>query len=124
MTKAQRKKFIKKAFSGTEVMVLLEDMRDDTKFVAEQHGDIIKKIDNISKELNDFRIETRANFEAIQEYLSRIENDFLNLRKKVDILETGKVNLKDFEWIKNKVLDIEKQLREFKKQQTALAAKI
>ena len=58
------------------------------------------------------------------EYLSRIENDFLNLRKKVDILETGKVNLKDFEWIKNKVLDIEKQLREFKKQQTALAAKI
>lgn len=117
MTKSQRKKFIKNAFSTTEVSVLLEDIYDEIKVIGEGHKSLNKKID-------DFRNETKANFKAINEFLSRIDDEYMTLRKKVNFFELGRIKYRDFEWIKNKVLDIEKQLKEFKKQQTALAAKI
>ena len=131
MTKAERKKFIKNTFSATEVGVLIEDMQNGIQVIGEQHGDIIKKIDDIKDELcefkgemSEFKSEMKANFKAVFEYLSRIEDDFIALRKKVEKLDTEKISPKDFNWLKNKVLELEKRLDEYKKQQTVLATKI
>jgi chromosome segregation ATPase len=145
MTKAERKKFIKNTFSATEVGVLIEDMQNGIQVIGEQHGDIIKKIDDIKDELcefkgemsefkgemsefkgemSEFKGEMKANFKAVFEYLSRIEDDFVALRKKVEKLDTEKISPKDFNWLKNKVLELEKRLDEYKKQQTVLASKI
>ena len=131
MTKTERKKFIKNTFSATEVGVLIEDMQNGIQVIGEQHGDIIKKIDDIKDELcefkgemSEFKSEMKANFKAVFEYLSRIEDDFIALRKKVEKLDTEKISPKDFNWLKNKVLELEKRLDEYKKQQTVLATKI
>ncbi|MDI6778065.1 MAG: hypothetical protein QMD77_02635 [Patescibacteria group bacterium] len=142
MTKAQREKFIKKTFSGTEVGVLVERFEDQVKLVGEQHGDVVKKIDNLNislsgkienldnkfngldNKLDDFIAETRANFKLVMEQLSRIEDDFLNLRKRIEKLDKDKISLKEFDWLKSKVLEIENRLEKYKKQQTALAAKV
>ncbi len=130
MTTAERKKFIKETFSATEVGVLIEDMQNGIKVIGEQHGDIIKKIDGIKDELrefkgemNEFKGEMKANFKTVFEYLSRIEDDFIVLKKKVEKLDTEKISPKDFNWLKNKVLELEKRLDEYKKQQTILASK-
>lgn len=131
MAKAQRKKIIKEMLTGTQVGMILEDVRDDFKVIAEQHTDIIKKIngledrvESLDSKFNSFIIETRANFKAVFDYLSRIEGDFLSLKKQIEKIEKEKVDYADFNWLKNKVLEIEKKLEDYKKQQTALAAKL
>ncbi|MFA5925452.1 MAG: hypothetical protein WC831_00815 [Parcubacteria group bacterium] len=159
MTKAQKQKYIKKVFSGTEVGVLIEEFNREVKIIGEQYGDLKKDTKEIKKELGefkgemygfrdeiydfrdemygfrdemygfrsemyDFRDETRENFKLITECLSRIEDDFFDLRKRVDRLDKAKISLKDFDWLKNKVLDIEKKLEDYRKQQTAFAAKL
>jgi len=130
MIKAQRKKIIEETFTGTQVGMVLEDVRDDFKVIAEQHTDIMKKISgledkvgSLNSKLDNFSVETGANFKAVFDYLSRIEKDFLSLRKKVDKLDAEKTNSEDFKWLKNKVLEIEKKLEEYKEQQTAFIAK-
>ena len=138
MTKAQRKKAIEETFTGTQVGMILEDVRDDFKVIAEQHTDIMKKINGLEDKfgslddkvgslegkLDKFVIETRDNFKAVFDYLSRIEDDFVALKEKVEKLDAEKTSSKDFKWLKNKVLEIEKKLEEYKKQQTMLSAKM
>lgn len=138
MTKSQRKKFIKDTFTDTQVGVILEDMSDGIKVIGEQHGDIIKKIDNLNSELkekiddnhlelnkkiDDFRNETKANFKAINEFLSRIDDEYTALRGKVGMLELSHVKHRDFEWIRNKVLDLEKKLKECQRMQKSFASR-
>ena len=131
MTKAERKKFIKDTFSATEVGVLIEDMQNGIQVIGEQYGDLKKGIKEIKSELGEFkdemgefRNETKANFKAVFDYLSRIEDDFVALKEKVEKLDNEETNSKDFKWLKNKVLEIEKKLEEYKKQQTMLSAKM
>lgn len=135
MTKAQKKKFIKKTFSDTEVVIVLENMYDEIRVIGEQHGSLNKKIDSLdvkidsldrslNGKLDDFIVETKNNFKPITEHLSRIEDDVMDLRKKMEKADKKIVNAKDLEWLKRKVMDIEKQLENYKKQQSALAAKL
>jgi len=83
-----------------------------------------RKIENLGNKLDNFIVETRENFKLIGEHLSRIEDDFLVLRKKIEKLDKEKVSIKEFNWLKEKVLEIEGRLEKYKKQQTALAAKL
>ena len=131
MTKAEIKKFIKDTFSATEVGVLIEDMQNGIQVIGEQYGDLKKEIKGIKSELGEFkdemgefRNETKAYFKAVFDYLSRIEDDFVALKEKVKKLDNEETNSKDFKWLKNKVLEIEKKLEEYKKQQTMLSAKM
>lgn len=124
--------------TGTQVGMILEDVRDDFKVIAEQHTDIMKKIGGLEDKfgslegkvgslegtLDKFVIETRDNFKAVFNYLSHIEDDFVALKEKVEKLDATETNSKDFKWLKNKVLEIEKKLEEYKKQQTILSAKM
>ncbi|MDD3486757.1 MAG: hypothetical protein PHF35_00020 [Candidatus Moranbacteria bacterium] len=144
MTKSERKKIIKETFSGTQVGMILEDMQDGIKLIGEQHGHIVKKIDNmenrfdkledrfdklenrfdgLENKLDNFIQETGDNFKAVFEYLSRIEDDFIALTKKIEKLDIEKVSVNDFNWLKDKVLEIEKRLDNYKKRETALAPK-
>lgn len=131
MTKAERKKFIKDTFSATEVGVLIEDMQNGIQIIGEQYSDLKKEIKEIKgdlgefkDEMGEFRNETKANFKAVFDYLSRIEDDFVALKEKVEKLDATETSSKDFKWLKNKVLEIEKKLEEYKKQQTMLSAKM
>jgi chromosome segregation ATPase len=144
MTKSQRGKYIKRVFSGTEVGVLVEHFEGQVNLIGEQHSDLVKDIKGIKSglgefrnemydfrdemydfrdEMYDFRDETRENFKLVMEQLSRIEDDFLDLRKRIDKIDKEKVSIKEFNWLKSKVLEIEDRLEKCKKQQTALAAK-
>lgn len=123
MTKTQRKKLIEKTFTGTQVGMLLEDMQDGIKMIGEQHGELMKRIDGLDGKLDSFIVETRDNFKAVFEHLSHIEDDFIFLRKRVDRLDEEKTSIKEFNWLKSKVLEIEKRLDECKKQQTMLASR-
>jgi len=51
----------KAVFKESHAMVLLEDMRDDIKLIAETQDATIK-------ELRDFRVETKDNFNAVFKY--------------------------------------------------------
>ncbi len=137
MTKAQREKIIRKAFSGTEVGALAEEFMSQVKLVAEQHGSLVKDIKDIKtdlggfkeemtdfkEEMREFRSETKENFKLVMDHLSRIEDDFLDLRRKIEKLNRDKISVKEFKWLKDKVLEIENRLEKYKKQQSILSIK-
>lgn len=103
------------------VAVLLEDMRDGIRAIGEQHTSLNDKIDNVYNELIDFKSDTKASFKSISEYLSRIEDELVEVKNELKKIKVEKVDKKDFEWLKNKVLDLEKRLDKYKKKQAALA---
>lgn len=134
MTKDKRKKAIKEIFTGTQVGMLLEDVRDDFNVIAEQHTDMTRKIDNLDEKIDnlDERLNLKidnlennlkADLKSISDYLSRIDKDYADLKFEVDKIKIGKTDRKDFNWLKEKVLEIEKRLANCKKQQDTLAAK-
>lgn len=55
-------------FKESHVMILLEDMRDDIKLIAETQGATIK-------ELRGFKVETKDNFNAVFKYQSRFSDE-------------------------------------------------
>lgn len=130
MTKSERKKFIEKTFSGTEVGVLIEDFNDQVKLVGEQYKGFKKEFKDFRGEMYGFREdmygfreETSTNFKLVMKHLSKIEDDFLDLRRRIERLDKDKVSVKEFNWLKNKVLEIEDRLEKYKNHQAALAAK-
>jgi hypothetical protein len=103
--------------------VLLEKMNDKIDIVAEGHSSLNRKIDGIKEAIAEFKYETRTNFKEVFERLSRIEDEFNSVKHDVAKLKLGKTDWHEFEWIKNKVLDLEKKLKGCQKQQALFAAK-
>jgi predicted nucleic acid-binding Zn-ribbon protein len=120
-TKKSAAKTSTKYMKRDYVAVLLEDMRDGIRAIGEQHTSLNDKIDNVYNELIDFKSDTKASFKSISEYLSRIEDELVEVKNELKKIKVEKVDKKDFEWLKNKVLDLEKRLDKYKKKQAALA---
>ena len=85
---------VSKDFSARDVGVLLESMKNDIGIIAEQHGDIDKKLDILAK-----------NHLEIVEKLQEHDERFDAIDKKLD---TGYVKREEFTVLEKRVATLEK----------------
>lgn len=91
-------------------MVMLENMRDDIKLIAEGQMGIYEKLDEINGRLD----ENKSDHEAIMEYLSRLEDEMMDIKERLENIEKNKANRSDYDFLKRKVEVLERQMEKFK----------
>lgn len=106
---------IEKTFRSTEVAVLLENINDNIKMVAEGHIDLERKIEDLDKSLNggidSLGQEMRSSFKTVFDYLSAIDIELAEIKVKLD----NKADKKDLTTLKQRVAKLELELSECKK---------
>lgn len=98
-----------KITSGQRDMVL-EDINEKFSFLVESHSALNKKIDGFYSELRNelinFRGETKANFKAVFEYLSRIDDEIQSVKSEIAELKESLKKKTD----QDKLLKLEKRV--------------
>ncbi|MFA6376510.1 MAG: hypothetical protein WCX69_03885 [Candidatus Paceibacterota bacterium] len=106
---------IEKTFSESDVGVLLENISDNIKLVAEGHLDLDRKIENLGKELggriDSLEREMKSNFETVFDYLSAIDIELAEIKAKLE----NKADKKDLAALEQRVSKLELGLGECKK---------
>jgi len=104
-----------KSFSESSVKVLLEDIRGEIKLVAEgQAGlrqEMNKKFDGLQKEMNEGFADMRSSFKSIFEYLSRVEDELVEIE--VELRNFKKVKV-DYGSLEKRIAAIEQKLESYK----------
>jgi vacuolar-type H+-ATPase subunit I/STV1 len=126
-----------KVFREGEVGVLLENINDNIKLVAEGHLDLERKIDNLSEELNgridsleselggridslksklggridSLEQEMKSSFKTVFDYLSAIDIELSEIKARLE----NKADKKDLVVIEKRVTKLELELSECKK---------
>lgn len=117
--KTDKEKEIERIFKGSEVMVLIEDFNSKVGLLAEGQQAIREDLREFKDEMYGFRDEmhnfkqdTEANFRSLREYLSRIEDELMDIKAELAISKQFELTTKD--WIKTmekRVVRIETQLQ-------------
>ncbi len=97
----------KKNTSGSEYTnVILEEMNDNIKILAEGQGAIrddladFKKetrrnFKSLSQELADFKVDTKQNFDLVFKYLSGIEDELASVKRELEGIKDGSIPVKN-----------------------------
>lgn len=100
----EKKKKVEEYFRGTEVGMMIEVFQDQLKMVAE--------------DLSGFRDETKKRLDKIEknqevtlEYLYRIDEEISDIKKELKKFEESNVDKDEFELLKTKIGEIEKELK-------------
>lgn len=107
--KSKKNKSFKKADNYTAV--LLEKMHDDIKLVAEGQVVVQRQLDEFKGEMHEFKEDTKSSFKSILEYLSRMEDEIMEIKE--DLKNNYERKGWDKEWrdmIERKLEKIEKTL--------------
>ncbi len=118
MEKNKRKK--DSVFSGNQVMMMLEGVMDSIGILAESHktleGKMDQRFDKMDQRFDKFEAETNANFKSVFEYLSRIEDEIVDIKKELkNLQETKAENSMVLELIQ-RVTVMESEIKMLKKQ--------
>ena len=125
MEKNKRKK--DSVFSGNQVMMMLEGVMDSIGILAESHKTLEGKMDQrfdkmdqrfdkMDQRFDKFEAETNANFKSVFEYLSRIEDEIVDIKKELkNLQETKAENSMVLELIQ-RVTVMESEIKMLKKQ--------
>lgn len=109
MQKTNKSKKVKRKKPKNYTDVLLEKMHDDIKLIAEGQGGIQRQLDEFKNEMYEFKKDTKSSFKSILEYLSRIEDEVMEVRKEL------KDNYEKKGWDKEWRISIEKRLEKIEK---------
>lgn len=104
--KLKLKKLTKKServFKESEVLVVLENMDDNMKLLAEGQA-------QINKELQDFQESVNDNFKVVMEYLYRIEGETLDVKRRLENIEAGKADKEEYFSLEKRVEDLEQRM--------------
>lgn len=120
-----------KVFKESHVLVMLEDMRDHIKLLAEgQMGfhdkfesiegrfdsidqrfeRIDERFERVEHKLDTMSEENKIEHKAIMEYLSRLENEMMDIKEKLG----SKADKGEYEFLKKRVDNLEQQMKKFK----------
>ena len=124
---------IKKVFGEGYVGVLLEHLEGNIQLIAEGHIDLDRKFDGLSEKfdkmevrmgglenrmggledkVDDLEREMKSSFKTVFDYLSAIDIELAEIKTKLE----GKADKKDLDAIERRVLRLELDLGECKKQ--------
>ncbi len=103
-------------FKGSHVLVVLEDMRENIKLLAEGQVSLRQEMcqgfSDARKELDEFNVETRDNFKIVFEYLSRIDDELADIKSELKDLKKDlktKADVTRFEKLEKRVFAIEQR---------------
>lgn len=106
---------IEKILSASEVAVLLENINDNIKMVAEGHFDLDRKIDNLAADTNLIKEDMHSSFISISNYVSHIEAEISEIKSDIKKIIEGKTDKKETVAIERRVVKLELELGECKK---------
>jgi DNA repair ATPase RecN len=87
-------------YSSNEVATLLESLNDGIQLISEQHGGVIKRLDNIDGRLEGID----GRLDKIDGRLDRIEEDVVEIKHELK----KKVDYDEFEKLEKRVIKLEK----------------
>jgi DNA repair ATPase RecN len=111
LSKNKLKSKIKPMVKKDHFEVLLENMNDNIKLVAE--GQVAFR-DEINQRFTDFQQETRDNFKTVFGYLSRIDNELQDIKNSLKRLDETKLDKGEFDDLAKRVARLERELEEYK----------
>ncbi len=106
--KEKLKKEAEKVFKESHVAVILEEMRDSIKLLAEGQMDLSRRMDRIEDKMTKFEWDTGNNFRLVFDHFSNIEDELTDIKKELRILKKEKAENK-------KVLELEKRVEKLEK---------
>jgi hypothetical protein len=119
--KPKLKKEAEKMFKESHVLVVLEDMRDDIKLIAEGLSGTNERLDQTNERLGrlegefcDFKSENRENFRLVFNHFSTIEDELQDIKSKLEKMDENKIDKKEFDSLKVRVEKLEKILMQKK----------
>ena len=98
--------------------VVLEDMNDSIKLIAEGQmafrQEVNRKTRANFKTLFDFRDETRANFKTVFDYLAKMDDELQDIKKTLKQLDETKIDKSNFAALAERVARLETELEKYK----------
>jgi len=112
--------------------VVLEDMNDSIKLIAEGQmafrQEVNRRFDDVDrrhvefrdetranfKTLFDFRDETRANFKTVFDYLAKMDDELQDIKKTLKQLDETKIDKSNFAALAERVARLETELEKYK----------
>ncbi len=102
---------MKEYFRGTEVGLMIEVFQGDLKMVAENLSGFREET---KKRLNELERNQKVTLEylfKIDDQLNEIERDLKEIKAELKKMDEGKADKKELEFLKTKVLELEKELK-------------
>ena len=135
MTKVKKKKEKKDSvFSGNQVMMMLEQVMDGVGILAENHRTLENKMDQrfdkmdqrfdkmdqrfdkMDQRFDRFEQEVKENFSAVFEYLAKIEDEIMDIKKELKKMQKNKAERKMVLELTERVSALESEIAILKKQ--------
>ena len=112
-----------KIFKESDVVILLENVNDNIKILAEgqagldqRMGGLDQKMDglekNLSQRIDGLEQEMRDSFKSILQYLSRIEDEIMEIKEEIRGLREKKLDKERFFVLENQFKVMRKDIRE------------
>jgi hypothetical protein len=122
-------------FSGNQVMMMLEQVMDNISILAESHQALKNKMDGkfdgleqrfdgleqrfdgLEQRFDKFEKETGDNFRSVFEYLSRIEDEIVDIKQELKRLQKNKADRNEVLDLMRRVEVLEKKIAGLEKQE-------
>jgi hypothetical protein len=121
MAKVKKKKEKKDSvFSGNQVMMMLEQVMDGVGILAENHRTLENKMDQrfdkMDQRFDGFEQEVKENFSAVFEYLVKIEDEIMDIKKELKKMQKNKAERRMVLELTERVSALESEIAILKKQ--------
>jgi uncharacterized membrane-anchored protein YhcB (DUF1043 family) len=121
MAKVKKKKEKKDSvFSGNQVMMMLEQVMDGVGILAENHRTLENKMDQrfdkMDQRFDRFEQEVKENFSAVFEYLAKIEDEIMDIKKELKKMQKNKAERRIVLELTERVSALESEIAILKKQ--------
>jgi septal ring factor EnvC (AmiA/AmiB activator) len=121
MAKVKKKKEKKDSvFSGNQVMMMLEQVMDGVGILAENHRTLENKMDQrfdkMDQRFDGFEQEVKENFSAVFEYLAKIEDEIMDIKKELKKMQKNKAERRMVLELTERVSALESEIAILKKQ--------
>ena len=101
--------------------ILLEDIRDQIKLLAEGQigirndvAELKADVSSLKSELAEFKEETRQSFKTVMDYLMRLEDEVVSLRKELEGIKDGSIPVGNIVSIDERLSVVENEVAELK----------
>jgi predicted nucleic acid-binding Zn-ribbon protein len=124
-SKTKKLQEAEKVFKESHMMVILEDMRDGIKLLAEGQTGFQRQLDGLTDEVHSFRNETNVKFAKIDAKFEQVDIRFDQMDAEFkEVKANQKITLEHLFNIDERIEALEKEVREIKLELAALGKKI
>lgn len=110
-----KKKSVKnKTYSSNNVLTMFESLKGEIKLVVEgqQHSreETYRQIEGLRKEMKDDFIGVNANLKAVFDYMSKMEDEIMEIKAGIKKIGGAKTNKGDLQNAEKRILKMEKEM--------------